>query len=131
MTNEQRRFIRVNSRLTTFVKLQETGRVERALTKNLGGGGVCFVTEDVLEIGTPLEVEVKLPDRDRPIAFQGVVAWSQLVAGPDQNPRRPTIETGVRFLSIDPKDRATLVQYATLNAVAPERSPPDSGDLPR
>jgi uncharacterized protein (TIGR02266 family) len=119
MGEEQRRFIRVSSRLTAIVKVVKTGKVKRALTKDVSAGGVCFVTEEIMEVGTALEVELKLPDREAPVQFLGQVAWSRPVGPSPKSYENPTGETGVKFVSIDPKDRALLMQYAKLNAPPP------------
>ena len=118
MGQEQRQFIRINTRLTAIFKILTTGKVRRALTKDVSGGGVCFVTEGLLEPGTALEIELKLPDRAEPIRFTGEVAWSRPVGGTTKRYANPTAETGVRFVAIDAKDRALVLQYTTLNAPA-------------
>ena len=116
MGEEQRRFIRVTNRLPSMFKIITTGKVRRALTKDISAGGVCFITEELLEPGTALEVELKLPDRDAPIKFLGEVAWSRPIGPAPKSYQNPTAETGIKFVSIDPKDRALIVQYAKLNA---------------
>ena len=116
MGEEQRRFIRVPSRLNAIFKVVKTGKVRRALTKDISAGGVCFITEELLEPGTALEVELKLPDREAPITFLGEVAWSRPIGPPPKSYQNPTSEAGIKFVSIDPKDRALIMQYAKLNA---------------
>ena len=81
------------------------------------GKGVCLVTEGVVELGTPLAVEIWLPDREKPIAFLGDVVRSVPVGTPRPGAKTPTAETGIRFVSIDPKDRALIIQFARLNAL--------------
>ena len=49
MDAEQRQFIRVKERLLTFITFLTTGKVERALTRDIGAVGVCLMTETVLE----------------------------------------------------------------------------------
>ena len=116
MGKELRRFIRLPSRLTAIFKVVKTGKVRRALTKDISAGGVCFVTEEVLEPGMALEVDLKLPDRAAPITFLGEVAWSRPIGSQRKSYENPTAETGVKFVSIDPKDQALIMQYAKLNA---------------
>ena len=119
MGEEQRRFIRVTGRLVAVVKIVKTGKVRRALTRDISAGGICFVTEEILEPGTALEVELKLPDRDAPILFLGEVAWSRPIGPKPKSYQDPTAETGIKFVSIDPKERELIVQYAKLNAPPP------------
>ena len=116
MGEEQRRFIRVTNRLPSMFKIITTGKVRRALTKDISAGGVCFITEELLEPGTALEVELKLPDREAPIIFLGEVTWSRPIGPPPKSYQNPNSEAGIKFVSIDPKDRALIMQYAKLNA---------------
>ena len=116
MGEEHRRFIRVTNRLPSTFKIITTGKVRRALTKDVSAGGISFITEELLEPGTALEVELKLPDREAPIIFLGEVAWSRPVGPPPKSYQNPTAETGIKFVSIDPKERALITQYAKLNA---------------
>ena len=123
MGEERRRFIRVGARLLTFVRTQDTGKTVRVLTKDIGGGGISFVSEEPLEKDMLVTVEVKLPDREQPIAFLAAVAWSLPVKEATKSYGRSAWEVGVKFVSIDPKEQALMVQYAALNAL-----PPADGD---
>ena len=121
MGQEQRRFIRITSRLNASFKIVKTGRISRALTKDIGTGGIRFVTAEILEPGTAIEVEIKLPDSEAPVRFLGEVAWSRPI-GHAKSYEDPTGETGVKIISIDPKDRALIMHYAKLNAPPPGSS---------
>ena len=120
MAEERRRFIRVSAKVLTFYKIVSTGKVRRVLTSNIGGGGLSFGTETLLEPGTRLEVEMKLPDREGPIMFTADVVWSRLIEGATGPLQDTTAETGVRIVTIDPKDQKFLLQYAVVNAPPPE-----------
>ena len=72
--------------------------------------------EKLLEPETKLEVEMRLPDRAKPITFQGMVSWSRPAGGEGQTSQNPNAEHGIRFVSIDEKDRAAIVQYAKVYA---------------
>ena len=116
--DERRRSVRLRTRLTTIYKNLSTGRVQRALTKDVSGHGACLVTDDLLEAGTPLEIEIKLPDRATPVTLLAEVVWSgfQLEASGQTGSRA---EAGIKFVSIDPKDHALVMQFARFNALPP------------
>ena len=116
MGEEQRRFIRIQSRLMTFIKHLDTGKVRRALTRDVSAAGVCLVTEELLTPGTRLGIEIKLPDREAPITFTGEVVWSKPIGGSGKSYENPTAETGVKFVAIDPKDQKLVMLYARINA---------------
>ena len=116
--SELRRSIRLRTRLTTIFKNLTTGRVQRALTKDVSGHGACLVTDDLLEEGTPLEVEIKLPDHPVPVVCLAEVVWS--VFQPEtQGGRTSKAETGIRFVKVDSKEHARIMQYARFNALPP------------
>ena len=120
MQPNRRQFVRLRTRLTTVFKIVKTGKVRRGLTRDVSGGGLCFVSEELLAPGTSLGIELKLPDRNTPITFSAEVVWSRPVGEPPKSYEAPTIETGVKFVAVDSKNVAILRQYATLNAHHPE-----------
>jgi len=114
---ERRRASRVTTRLTAIYKNLNTGKVRRALTKDISSTGLCLITEELLEVGTLLGVEITLPDRHSPITFTAEVMRSQSMLGPRKSYENPTVETGIKFLGINPKDHAALKQYVTINVL--------------
>jgi hypothetical protein len=119
MEQEQRQVIRLGVRLLTWVKFLSTGKVHRALTRDIGSGGLCLVMEGVIEPGTKLELEIKLPDREAPITATAEVVWSRSIGEPAKSYQGQTAEIGVKFVNIDSKDRSLIMQYARLNALPP------------
>ena len=117
--DERRRNIRLRTRLTAQVTNVSTGIIQQALTRDISGKGVCLVTGDMIEPGTPLSIELHLPDHDAPVSFLGDVVWSMLLLPPGGQAKNPPAETGVRYVSIDPKIRTAIILYAQLNALPP------------
>lgn len=120
MTLERREFTRVKTRLITFLTIVATGKVERALTKDLGGKGLCCITEGDIAPDTKLEIKLQLPDREKPIICTASVVWSQLLGEAHKSYEMPPAETGIQFIQIDPDDRTLIIQYAKLNAAPPD-----------
>ncbi len=118
MTEERRQSVRIASKLTTFIKFPQTGKVVRGLTNDLSGVGIGFTAQGAFEPGDPLEIELTLPDRTVPIRFMAEVVWS-IVEHAGQHAQEPSLGVGVKFVSIDPKDRTAIMQYARLNATPP------------
>ena len=116
----RRQFTRVRTQLTTVIKLLTTDKVLRVLTRDVGEIGVCVVLDELLEVNTPLEGEITLPDSKIHVRFLGQVMRSQPLGTPRPAGQPQTIEVGIRFLSIDPREHSLIVQYAKLNALPPE-----------
>jgi hypothetical protein len=119
MDAERREYIRVREKLVTFVKQTATGKVHRALTRDISGVGICLITNEPLEAGAPLEFELKLPEFDRAVPFTGHVAWSKVMNEAGAGFKEPMREIGIRFVNIAPKDLTLIRQHAAMNAVPP------------
>lgn len=115
--SERRECIRIRERLVAFVKDPATGKVHRGLTNNISSVGVCVVTEQFFKPGAPLEVEIKLPDREAPVTFTGEVVWSRVAEEAQKVYEGPTVELGIKFVQIDLRDLTLIQQHAALNAL--------------
>lgn len=120
MSDERRHAGRTPARIMTFMKFPKTGKVQRVLTKDISAVGLRIVTEGVLESGTTLEVEMTLPDGSPPIGFTVEVVWSQAIQEPRKSYEIPTAETGVKFVTIDPKQLSLIRQFVAFNTPLPE-----------
>lgn len=116
MDAERRQYVRVVSRLIAFVKVRQTGKVLRGLTRDLSAVGLCVTLEGWLGARTPLEVELQLPDRSQPVRFTAEVVWCRRAEGKRLS---TPADVGIKFVVIDPKDRAAIMHYAMLNALPP------------
>ena len=116
MDADRRRLKRAPTRLMAFVKVLSTGKARRVLTKDISGGGISFITDEALESGTPLEIEMNLPDHPHPIRVMAEVIWLRSMKDPKHMYERLSMEIGVKFVSIAPQDQKVLKQYGMLNA---------------
>jgi hypothetical protein len=105
MSQERRRSVRLNVQVPATIKRPDAAETQRVVILDISGHGMRLATEAALEPGTPLVVEVKLPNLRAPVAARVKVLWS-----------RPA-EAGVTFVQLDPKDRALLMLYARLKAL--------------
>lgn len=124
MGEERRQFVRLDTNLSVTYKVLPSSvpeRIEATRTVNISEGGLCIFLSEKLPQGTPLEILVKLPGRDKPAAFTAEVTWCQesAVVG-----KAPIIQAGIRFVFINPKDRDALLQHAILNLQVPGPTPP-------
>jgi hypothetical protein len=47
---ERRRFVRLDTRLDVKCTVLPSAKTQRAVTKDVGGGGFCFLTDEVLNL---------------------------------------------------------------------------------
>ena len=115
---ERRRLVRLESRLPTVFTVDQTTRELRAWTRDLGGAGVRFITEERLEPGTLSAMGLSLPYRDRPISFLAQVVWSRPTYEGRKSDQEPQVEVGVKFVKIAAPDRSAIVQYAKMSGLS-------------
>ncbi len=116
MDAERRTNLRSPTQLTAIVKNQKTGKVNCWLTKNLSPTGVCLVTEEWVERGTKLEIELALPDFAAPCIMPAEVVWVMTKGVSHQSSGAAKTELGVVFFNLPPKTTALLNQYVDRNA---------------
>lgn len=80
------------------------------VTRNLGGDGICFITNEVLDPESHLEMQLHLPKNPEPIACEAIVIWQKELEEPPKGYEGIAIETGVKFVHIDSDSKAKLIE---------------------
>ncbi len=88
MELEKRRFSRIPVEIRVEQSLQTPAR-----TKDISNGGLCLVTENVLENGKVMVMEFSLPKIYDPVRAIGNVCWCKQVG-------EFSYETGVEFWEV-------------------------------
>ena len=110
---EPRRFVRIPAQLpVTYRVLPSTTKI-RSSTCDLAGSGLCLLVQDPLARGAQLQLELKLPDRERPMQATGEVVWCEHHRVIGKAEQRKLSKAGVRFLHVDPHDHDAILQYVT------------------
>ena len=117
---ERRESPRVPLRLRLFIRDAKTGKARRVLSRDVSGVGARFTTEGRLEVKTPLEVEIRLPDQATPITCKAEVVRSHITASAQKSYEEPMTEAAIGFLDLNPKDHAILKPCSVMNAPPPE-----------
>ena len=112
---ERRQFVRLDTRLPMTYQVLPSSRSVQVVAKDISGGGVCVFLKDVLPKGTHLQIEITLPDRNRSITFTGEVAWCEEYQIIGKSRQERSVEAGVRFLQIDPRDQHAIMEYVILS----------------
>ena len=121
---ERRQFVRLDTRLDASYTVLATGVASRTQTKNVGGGGICLITDEVFAPGTRLQFVLKLPDVEQSVRFVGEVVWSEPYEIIGKTERRRAVEAGVRFVEISPADREAVMRHVILNLPSTHPSVP-------
>ncbi|MFH1621838.1 MAG: PilZ domain-containing protein [Candidatus Omnitrophota bacterium] len=107
---ERRKFVRLD--LNTKVEWEKVNRDEPASefkSKNISGGGICLITDEIINIGDTLNLKIDLPTL-KTIHAKGKVVWIEgfeIVGGR----REKKYEAGIEFLDINDKDRQEIEKF--------------------
>lgn len=111
---ERRQFVRLDTRIEVSCDAVPSGKATRMMTKNIGGGGICFFGDEVLPPNSTIKITMRLPDIETPISFTAEVVWSEAYEVISRSERRRSVEIGARFIEISPGDHKALMQYVIL-----------------
>ncbi len=70
------------------------------MAKDVSAGGIGLVVREMIPVGSPVSVEIHIPQINRTISAEGKVARI--------GEHRDGFELGIRFMEIDPEDRTVL-----------------------
>ncbi len=110
---ERRRFVRLNVRLDVDCTVLPSGVVQRAVSKDIGGGGFRLWTEKPFEPGTSLQLAITLSGRDAPVNVAAEVVWSEQSKTTGRIDRRQSVEVGTRCVEISPNDHVALTAFVS------------------
>ena len=88
MDSERRRFWRVHQEFEVAYRpsgeLMESWRIANTVT--LSAGGMRFRSSEFLEVGTEIEIELRVPSEPHPLALRGrIVANNVQITGGSEN----------------------------------------------
>ena len=108
---ERRRFVRLDKNVEVSYWVLTSPDPFQTQTANMSAGGLCLTLDEPLPPRTPLAVEIRLPNRDRPITCVGEVVWCEWVPPKSDAPPHHSVEIGVQFLKIDAEEHESLLHY--------------------
>ncbi len=117
---ERRQFVRLDTTLPVTYRVLPSTTANTSTTRDIGGGGICVFLRQRLSVGTPLEVEVQLQNRPKPICFTGEVVWCEEYEVVGKTQRSRAVQAGVKFVYINSKDQETIMQHVILSLQSPK-----------
>ena len=108
---ERREYIRLSDSLKIIYRVVTTPPGDAgSISKNIGGGGICFPVKHNLSRGDTLKLEVHLPELAEPIVSTVEVAWVHTKTDIEKD-KEFLYVMGVKFIDIDPLDRGKILSY--------------------
>jgi c-di-GMP-binding flagellar brake protein YcgR len=118
---EHRRFVRLDTRLQVDYTVLPAEESQQAATKDISGSGICLFAREPLKPGEQLQVAMRLPGQEEAVNFTGEVVWCEQYEVIGKEERQRSVEVGLRFIEIAPKDQAAIMQHVILG-FHPQRS---------
>lgn len=108
---ERRRVERFEAMLDIRYRLLKPTKLKLATrSKDISEDGICILAHEILPKDSTVELEVLIPNSKEPLRAKGEVAWCEKSEQIDETGKRAFL-TGIRFLEIENKDKANLVDY--------------------
>jgi len=105
---ERRNAERLNVSLA--VKYCENGKCSNAKSLDISASGIKLLLDEKIEKGTPLKLEIKLPEEKRNIKTRGEVVWTKEISEKDTSGKR-VFNTGIKFSDSQPADEKRLFSF--------------------
>ena len=107
--SERRTVNRLNIGLK--VKYATNGVVNNAESLDISTKGVRLLLDEKIEKGTPLRLEIKIPDQDRLVKTRGEVVWTGDSTTNESNPAKRLFNTGIKFSKVQNADEKRLFDF--------------------
>lgn len=107
----KRKFPRVNLSCEITIKAHEGKSPMRAITENLGAGGVCVILDKPLERFSVCHVSLDLADASPKIECAGKAVWIV----PTQEGSKKRFDTGIEFSGLDEAAQDRIRKYLQKN----------------
>jgi len=110
LMRERRGFVRLDINVKVrWERVRQKGEEKSEFTKNISGGGICLITEEKLNEGERLYLEIELPS-GKLIYARGKVVWvnEYEIIGVEIKKK---YDVGIEFIEIKEEDRQEIGKY--------------------
>jgi Tfp pilus assembly protein PilZ len=104
---EKRKFIRLEVPVEFKYILASGAARKNVTTKDLSCDGLRFISEEGVEEGAQLELNLDIPNANNPVHINGKVVWIKRLSTEDGSP----YEVGVEFTKIEEDNKNTFLKY--------------------
>ena len=104
---ERRKFIRLEVPVELKYIIKDGNLRKDVTTKDLSCDGLRFISDEGLEEGSILELNLSIPSANNPVHINGKVVWVRKLSLEDGSP----FEVGIEFLQIEEDNKNTFLKY--------------------
>ncbi|MDD5680044.1 MAG: PilZ domain-containing protein [Candidatus Omnitrophica bacterium] len=109
MAEERRRFVRLEVPIEIkYVVDEDPNQVrKRVATKDLSCDGLRFISEQKVDEGALLDLNLTVPGANNPVHIKGKTIWAKKLSTEDTAP----FEVGVEFVQIEEDNKNTFLKF--------------------
>ncbi len=107
MFTEKREFPRGNFFCKITAVFGERLLIFNSYTENISEGGVKVFLEEKLHTSTVVDLELSLPDEQKPIKCKGELIWVKEIP-PAGTEKYSLFDTGIKFIEISERDKKKI-----------------------
>jgi c-di-GMP-binding flagellar brake protein YcgR len=105
---EKRRFIRFDAALKITYIVQRDPKIEKSgVTKDIGAQGMQLLTNDKLESGDKVDLNIFVPEALNPAHVKGVVVWTRAYDAA----KNYSYSSGIDFEKIEEDNKNTFLRF--------------------
>jgi len=105
---EKRRFIRFDIALKVNYTVQKDPKTEKTgMTKDISAGGMQFLTEEKIDVGSRLDLKMFIPEALNPAHMNGIALWSKEA----RSNERLSYCAGIEFGKIEEDNKTTFLRF--------------------
>ncbi|MCM8773709.1 MAG: PilZ domain-containing protein [Candidatus Omnitrophica bacterium] len=106
---ERRKYPRLNTCAEIEYRVSKEDTFMKTVTKNIGAGGVCIISEERIGKDTILFLKMNLSPRKKFIQAKGRVVWSSEFYS--SSLEKIVYNLGIEFIEISDEDRQRIYDY--------------------
>lgn len=104
--SDRRRYNRRPTHLPLRYQLKGSMQYADTLTKDIGGGGVKFITDEFLSKNSEVIFEISIMDRSEPVKGRAKIVWINKV------PHNDIYSIGLEFVDISRDKKRKIIHFA-------------------
>jgi len=108
---EKRQFVRLNLLADiTYTRRASPTNEKISLTRNISKGGICLIAYEKLNQGEMLDLNIFIPEQEKPITATGKIAWvKEFIIGDPEKGKR--YDVGVEFIKANDEELEKIDKY--------------------
>jgi Tfp pilus assembly protein PilZ len=111
---ERRRYSRLPGTMVEYFPLGKNNLKKSSFTENVSPVGICFLTDEKIEVDTILSLRIHLPNSKDALEAKGKVIWTNVSAFLSVE-KASHYDVGVEIIEIDETDRVKIEKYIAMH----------------